>query len=552
MGRNVSGSSFLDQVGGISLIASSAISAGDLVSNNETGYATRSLAHFSMTPTQENNTVGGNNALKTVAPLVGATGSGVGNQSTMKGPFIAELGNGNIVHVYTGNGTTANTNLNAVIRSVNGNDIVSAAVIGVISTDTAIYCAVRKLNATQFVIAWNSNSTLKFAVLNNDGTIAVSATTVATLYGSGSAIYWAFNVTTSGQIVLAYSLVTSSDMVFKRYNAAGVLQGSETVVESGANSGSGINVLSCANGDFVISYKRSAATAAYKFARYNASGTIQGALTTILTASSDITYGAVIQSAIELAGGNIVFQTSNNTSAAYRQISIYNASNALVKTFDIGNDAGYGLSTSGYSEYLGMCANRNGSFAIASVNGGSVGIIVLSPDGFVIKPATNLDLGMTLLGNNPVSGILLFSLDNAGYAVVRGAYNNTGTQREIYQTCITPDLALLGSAVALFPAASAAATDVSAILTSANILVTSFYYPGNGIRAAYYQVCKRSITGVALNSVSAGGTVCLATKGTMPINQQNVIGAIFDNRAQAVIGVKATIVGSNIVMNGVV
>jgi hypothetical protein len=55
---------------------------------------------------------------------------------------------------------------------------------------------------------------------------------------------------------------------------------------------------------------------------------------------------------------------------------------------------------------------------------------------------------------------------------------------------------------------------------------------------------RKSVLGVALNSVSAEGSVRLATKGNYQLTASYASGGNFDNRATAVPGTKGNVVGT--------
>jgi hypothetical protein len=162
-----------------------AVTAGDLIVNTSSTKA--GIAPVGATLAQLNYTSATISALKSYNSA-GSTYGGVnsiqyGNAIGPSAQSMAQLGNGNFAFVSQGLGTNSATNgVSLFIMDCAFNYAVAGVSITV-STDTNVKSVrIRNLSTTQFIVSWvDGTSALKFAILNNDGTTAVSAVTVATI-----------------------------------------------------------------------------------------------------------------------------------------------------------------------------------------------------------------------------------------------------------------------------------------------------------------------------------------------------------------------------------
>ncbi len=520
----------------ITVTAGAAITANDLVSNHESGavYSANAALGISV----ENNATEGPSAVKALATVENSVNYGCTENGNSR--KMAALGNGNIATVYSGDGTTDSINVNVRIRSPLGADVVARVTV---STDTGVYsCRVVALSATQFVVSWgNGSNALKFAVFDNDGTVAVAATTVATLYAN-SVHTWNIGVLASGQFVLAYDKVTSRDYAFSRYNASGVLQGTETVVEAAAQGGYGA-VLGCVNGDFVVMYYRAAATAAYKFARYNSSGVIVGSLTSITTAGSGFSCGDSSNGLIELSGGNIAIAT---TAAAdtYPDVRVYNSTNTLLNTVDLGSA---GIANYEVPQLIPL---DSGGFALIARNASTQSVLCTfdSTGKGVAGPITIGSAGVGSTGHSYGSGITAFSLGAAGYAVLHVGYD--GTNYDVRLFCCSSAGVAKGSEIVLRASGTGIIFTQAAVM-SGGVLHLSYKDAGTPyLGYAVYNVYRRSVLGVALGAAAEGESFSVGTRGQYAVNQAFTFGGNVDNRTAAVPGIRGTIVGSTATLWG--
>lgn len=542
MGRNVSTESSNDTVLGIvRSISAGTITTNDLVFNNKSGYISAASAYTPISKLNNNQTV----------PYILKAFASIGYSHIMA-PNVSilysrmcELGNGNIAIVYTGD-NSASTTVNVQIQIFNqsGDPVVNLTNI---STDSSIGgIKISKLNSTQFIVAWSILYSLKFIILNNDGTVAVAATTVSASLKGNSYEYWNFTVTTNNNIVFAYIKATSSDLVFSRYNSSGVLQGTETVIDAGANS-SFFSLYACANGNFIVYYKRTVATVARKFARYNSSGVLQGSIVTLVTSTSQITNGILESGVTELSNGNMVFISESPTTTD-PDIYIYNSANVLVKSIDLGV-AGAAAIPIGFAtgEFPCLTALPNGGFAVTGRRqyGGACFCTYDSSGNSVIQLKSVT--GVTG-GNVSANGICTKTIYSAEIGFIVAKFDV-----ETYTYCtlfILNDAGELEGTPVIIQPSSVYVYNGDMLLLSSGIVVLQGRISSSAMGMGMYHPVKRSVLGVALDSVTYGQTPRIATKGNFTINQ-NIIGTQYeDTRTNTAPGAKATIIGNQVILGG--
>lgn len=513
-------------------LAGQAITAGDLLSNAETGYLT--VASDKLGLAFENNITQGPVAIKAIANLESASNHDYGMNAIRR---MAALDNGNIAVVYSGNGTNDSYNLNLRILSPLGGDVVAKSTL---TTDTCYAYRCLKLNSSKFLVAWITGAAaLRFIVFNNDGSVAVAAVTVATL-GSSSSSHWNIGLLASGQIVLAY-YKSGGNCCFSRYAVDGVLQGSETIIEAAANP-LYFAVLGCSSGDFVVTYFRGAATTAHKLARYTGAGVIVGAVVTVVTGGSILTSGDHTNGLIDLVSGNVVY-ASASASSSNITVFIYSSSNVLIKSIDL-------TSSIIAVEVPQLIPLNGGGFAVIGRYGAKTNLLTFDASGNGIMPATPIGGDGAYSATSAGSGVTAFSMGAAGFVVLRAGTN--GTNYDVRLFTVSPVGTLTGSELVLKASDATAIYTTSAVLLPNGVLAVA--YKGDTgtslLRFGVYNVIRRSIIGVAAESVAANTVVRALTNGTIPINQSFGVGANFDNTATVIPGAKGSVVGNTAILRG--
>jgi hypothetical protein len=512
-------------------VAASAITAGDLVGNSEIGKVFKVNEKLGISVT--NNTVNGASAVVPITSIDATTG--YDSSSLYSISRLCELENGNIAFVYSGDGATESTGLNLRIQNPFLVNVISKITLSSAASITTYRCF--KLNPTQFVVFWNEAAVLKFAVVNNDGSIAINSTTVSTMSG------WNCSRIDNGKFVVVYYKVTSNNCVFSIYNASGVLQGSETTIEA-SGSPANIAIKSCVNSDFVVSYYRSSATTAYKSARFTSAGVIVGSLTTLVTGGSTLSVGDYNNGLIELSNGNVVAVVPG--ADAYPDIRILNASNTLLTSIDLGSGSITG------NEVHCLVPMDNG-FAIFARGSTNAYMWLFDNNGSAILQKTQITGGLNGDGttNGAIgSGITAFELKGIGFVLLRVGYSATPTY-DAKLAVVNYQGAVIGSVINLIVSGSSIISGTSAILTKDGLFIGMFKYGTSTYLSNFcYNVYRRSILGVATEDVSENQPLNVLTKGTYTINQNFGMGGSFDNTITVVPGTKGTVVGNTAILRG--
>ena len=527
------------------------IASGDLVVNTGSGNAF--TASTALTIAQNNNTTAGTSAILPYA-LTNVQASGYGDNTTgQPGSNMVQLSTGNIVFAYSGNGTTATTNVNISFRNLLGG--VPIAPIS-ISDTSVVGIKIRKIGTTGFVVSWGgASNTLKFAIYNNDGTVVLSATTVASCGAANYAGNYGVEVTASNDIVFAYRKVTSNDLAFTRYNSSGTIQGTETVV-SAASSATFIKILANAAGGFWVYWYRSVATIGWYFARYNSTGTLQGSVTTVNASTSGVwTYGGNPDNAItELSGGNVVVFYLDVSS--YVNYAVYSSAGVVVK-------AGAQLPGASATLYAlqslvpAICLNGTG-FAIFSKGTDSAGqFYAFDSAGVNLLPRTAT--AYTTWGGDSTSNgtqkrqIQLFNLGGAGFVVflANGIYTSCVAQSPVTLLAFSATGATIGTPVALYAASSTSTLGTAyGVLTSDGSFAPTIQDQATQMGYGTYAIQRKSVIGVAQEAIAVNSTGRIATIGTFTTNGNYSTGGNFDNRTATVPGTRGTAAGTSAVLFG--
>jgi hypothetical protein len=517
--------------------ATSAVTSGDLIAFTEGGSVVPASAVISL-PAQNVTTAG----VSAVQAFVSAS-----SNTTYGGAFsggvtnAAQLSNGIIAYGFSGNGTTANTNVNITFRTISGGLYQPDIVI----SDTSVnYVRIKKLLNTGFVVQWSAGSVIKFAIYNNDGTVVKATTTVATLNAS-SPQRSQFAVTASGDILFAYSKATSTDFAFSRYNSSGTLQGAEVVIEAASNA-ENIFVLVHSGGDFIIRWYRTVTTTGTKFARYNSSGVLQGSIVTLSSsAGGTISINAEVL-AWELSNGNIL-HIALDSSSSLATLYVYNISNTLIASSATwhGNVNTNIIETTAPSVIV-----NNGSITFGTLANVSTGQVKIWRANNSLQFFGSAITSAYVVNQLSSGGIMnLYSNGSAGFTIVSAGFNNTNYNYNVHSINLTGTL--LGSAIAMV--ASQSSLHETSSFQTAEGLIAVFGRSGSvGPGYGTQNPCRKSITGVAQETVAAGAVFRCATVGTFTVNNAPAGGGYFDNRTATAPGCKGTVIGTTAVLSGLV
>lgn len=527
------------------LTAGSAIASGDLIVNAESGSA--QVASSVLSIAQNNNATSGPSVL---SALTAPRGYGAySSPNSLWNQNICQLSTGNLVMVSSGDGSASQVTPITIIFK----NIVGGAPYGVISISETIGTAsalrVYSLGSNGFVVLWtNSSAALRYAVYSNTGTVISAPATIATLNSASSTAQYNVGVLTNYDFVVCYRKATSNDFAFSRFNYSGTLQGAETTVEA-ASSPTAMMVLPQSNGGFYTYHFRSSATASFKFARYNSSGTLQGSLTSLGT-STGLTTGNQNNLAIELSNGNVVFQHYGSASTvAY---SVYSSTGSAVIS-----DQSVDTTTQLTNQIQPMVAKATGGFSILGFTTNAPSnhyLYTYDNNGANLTFRVSVAYSSTTYNTTSNYGNILFDLGNLGYAIfTQVAYSSCGTFYGGYLWVFDATGATIGTPLIWYSPASTAINNFWAILTSDGSL--AFKFTINTTTNSYdqwavYALQKKSIIGVAQSSVSANASVRVATIGSYTLNANYAVGASFDKRSSTPPGTRGTVAGTSAVLFG--
>lgn len=523
------------------VVAGSTINSGDLVVNSEAGFAYP--YNNSLTLAQNNNSVG----LSAISP-VSALISGTYGVSVSSFPStIIELDNGTIVTAYSGNGTTASTNLNLSFRSLIGGVPVTPIVI----SDTSInHYELRKINSTSFVVVWSgASNTLKFAIYSNTGSVIKATTTIHTGTSAITSFYCNTVCLSNGNIVVAFATGTGlANVNYIVYDSIGNVVLGSTSVATAQNPYNIVVLPQASTGGFIVYYYASGIPA-WRFARYDSAGVLQGSVTSIAGATSGLSGAITDNIAIELANGNIVFQGGNSSN--YVVFNIYSSTGTLITSaVNVTNNS----PTFSFTNVVAsICATQTG---FAAITFGATGVTLgtahyslfdFSGNFLITRRATTI----SLVSVTSSIGCRLLSNGNSGFTVyVTYTVSGCTTVYPLYIWTVDTFFVSKSVIIVLSYGNATLPSTHSVIITSDGSLVFSYLLGSSSIQSGSYAIIRKSVLGVAQQAATINQTFRVSTQGTHNINQNVTFGGSFDQRTANVPGTRGTIVGTSAILYG--
>ena len=532
MGRTTTNQS--NDLGIISMTSGAALSAGDLLINTDAGKAAKaSDGVFSA----NNSTAQGATILASASNVTSESGTWY-LSTYYRERSSCELSDGNIVHTFSGNTVSQNNWVNFVIRNISNGTLASRVQASNLSGIQSIQ-VVSLLGQNKFVIAWGNSTNQSFRIYNNDGTPVTSAISVFTDNQNGDASYWHLSALNDGGFVIAANKnVSPYPLRFKRYNAAGVLQGSETTVESSSNPFR-ISIIPVSDGGFVIAWY-SAQNSRHSMSKYDASGTLVGSQQNI---PSSATYSQssgnwADNQIIELSDGKIA-RLYGNSSDGYWRVSLRSSSLALLADVVLGSTA------PGNQPIPGMCRYGNG-FAVVPWSSGNVRLILVSNSGGIIA---NNPGNVSVSGQNVTGCGADVTYFGGGYFGIFNVGNNDGGNTYEHRTGVVNESGSNEGSVRVLLSAQQSYHHY-AFWHSSNVLVSRYGTNTNTYTVSTNNL-RKSVLGVALDSVSADQTVRVGTKGVYQLTANFNGGGNFDNTAAIVPGSRGVVAGSTAHLFGI-
>lgn len=520
MGRHlVSGVDAQNQA--VTVMAETALAAGDYAKLGTGGFVRRAADGV---PLALQNSASGVTALVPPA-AVEASGTAWGRSGFNAQIFrsIVALDNGNFAVVYSGNGSQSDTGVNLRIygplRVPLSSRVVVAAATGVVGTRLA------RAGVDNIAVVWVEGAMLKLAIHSTATGAVVVPELIVTMLASSDISGWNIAPLAGGDVVLAYGKSGSNDFAFKRFNAAGVLQGAEVSVEAGS-SPTHIGVLPLASGGFVLHYYRYTASTAYKFARFAANGTQQGVLNTLATGAPNRSVSPAERNAMELGNGTLAFvDPSSNTAAAVR---LYDAAGNLIATV-LAATGGAGMPNT-----VCICPRQFGGFWLAV--GGQ--LYEYDNAGASLRQSVVAGFAPFMLidraGNGPV---MVSHLVGSGFTVVLSSWS--------------ADLPAVENTLTLSTSSSYPLSYAwTEVLSNGMLASVVCGQPSTGAATIHLSVPQAaSILGIAQEAAAAGAMVRVATAGKF-VSTQSFSGPVFDRRAATPPGTRGVAVGNSAILGG--
>jgi hypothetical protein len=518
------------------LPATSEIASGDLVVLNEGG--TTAKASNQLTISQHNITTAGLSALSALANKAPNTNyTFVNNESEFNAVI---LGSGVIATAYSGNGTTNTTGVNVSFLTITG--AVYAPSINVTTSTSVTSIKIIKLNDSKFVVAYMLSQVLYFRVYNNDGTAVSASVTVGTVASPITVVSdYAIARINNTRFVMSYNL--SSTARFKIFDDTGTIVGTETTIDSG--SCGMFNILThSTTGDFWIFYYFPTGPV-HKFSRYNSSGVLQGTNTTINTGGAypNTNLPATVT---ELSDGKVAVFSGNANQAP--NLYLYTSAGALSASNTTWH--GNASATALFAAVPRIVPQANGEFYLFNhTSGNTIKINKFNNSLNVISTITTTGLSVVTTGTS-IGYLFAFVNGSAGFTIVSGGYTGTNYGANIFSISSTG--ALIGTNLALW-VAQGNMQGGTAFVTPEGVLVFfgSAASPA-AINMGIYHTQKKSLFGVAQDTVATGANYRAATQGTFQLNSSTIPSSpgLFDNRAVNPPGPKGIIAGTTAILYG--
>ena len=535
-------------LGLMSVPALAPVASGDLVVFREVG----GVSPYDPTigpAVEANNTLGSKTVL--AATLVGG-GSAYGFP-TSGGASSAVLSNGTVATIFTGDGTTATTNINFVITTAAGAIVVPATVV---DTGGRTALSVHALPGGGFALLYgNTGTIMRMAIYSNAGAQVLAPVNIITDATSTSqSNYNAAKVLVSGNLAVAYAQTATGACILKVFDPAGAQVGSTITVE--ANGAPYFNCILQApvSGDMIIVYSRTGASASLKVARYTLSGVQVGTLLALGSATS-VFFGYAWNQHLAVVFGDdrVALLRSDDTNSSYAALSFLSTANTVTLTIpytSLGN-----LSTMSAIPLIATDGDK--LYYHQQTNDGTymAGVWTSTGSGLVPPGTFSCATVLSIARNNQNRGYArLHVLGAAGFVVTMFGYD--GSNYAAQNLYIPADrLSANTSVVSLYTSSTAERRGVYALHLGNGVIRTD-HVPASSYASpsfAIFSYPRNAIFGIAQASAAAGEVVSVATKGTFALSttQRSGGSANFDCRAYSVAGNKGTLAGASIVLLGI-
>lgn len=243
----------------------------------------------------------------------------------------ATLTNGNVVVACT---VVGPNNLQFRIVNILGEAITSKVTVGTVNNVSNNF-VLTPLNGGGFSLVYQSSSSaISKAVYDNSGNVVLAPTVIESVAPQGG--MGTVNLSDGSFVVVYYKTIGGlKQPVFARHNAAGVLQGAITQIHSATGNGTvgsrwntSMDVCSLNNGYFVVGFAgystASSGNQVVYAARFNSSGVLQGSVITVSTVPGNSGDPVLVK----------ICQTSDNGFAIAARAKSSGANNVISAKYD--------------------------------------------------------------------------------------------------------------------------------------------------------------------------------------------------------------------------
>ena len=547
---------FLQEYRPFNMVAANAVTSGDLIVTLNGGEAVSAGANQALSRLNRDNSASAASLLNTSGTAVGYPGStNVGNVTSMRPARTAVLSNNTIVEMFMGDGTTNDTGVYYIIRTVAGATIVPRTQLSAGTSATFFMCAALVGGGFAYCYSTASDLTAKYGIISNTGAVVLAATALITggntVTGTNAWRYWTMSRLTGGGFAIAGQTIGGTPTLLSWvFNASGVLQGAQTTLFSGTVNSGFIVSLGASNGDFVVFGDDQGTLPGGRLWRYTSAGVIVGSVQTPFSTSSPnySSYITGVGRLAELVGGNIV--VLGGAANASAQVRAYTTSNAAV-----GAAVTWGASASSTNTELQggggvLVPVSTGGFVIFFQFNSNIFYLVFSSSAALLYTGQVSGLTSTVSASS-YSQLFIQGIGAAGFVVLIFSLAPGTPTYSIDVGIVSTDFAIVGSRLNLYTGSTLPGA-VTGVLSSDFLSMGVTWNVGAAPNYAAVATVGCSITGVATSGAAAGAQFVANTVGTYTYNQALAGQSLsFDRRSSTPFGNRGTIIGQTALLFGI-
>lgn len=265
--------------------------------------------------------------------------------------------------------------------------LAASAILG--TTDPTMAGCV--LGNGNYVLAWQTTTSLQFGIYSSTGALQGAIQTVGTPAGNYKGLYAA--ALTSGGFALSFNDATANPKYAVFDNAGNVVKALSTVEAIGVSPIS-LHMVALTGGGFVIGYFNGT-TFSFRYAVFDNTGAVVKAGSQVVAGTAISNYSQSVSVAALAGGGFVVTCATTNGTNSNVQFGRYNAAGVLQGAV---TSAGTNTSTSG--GFIRTAGLTGGGFAIL-INGTGVGCVASIWNAAGVQQGANITLSATAVAIYP-------------------------------------------------------------------------------------------------------------------------------------------------------